>query len=247
MRATFPLSALLAVALTTGDARAAGCAAIAGGSTSLERIDAGERLRFVRERLRVDARDARIWAWTWAGIYSALTVGNLALLAAHDQDQRRDDYLGAAASFVGLAVLLVSPLKVMRDQRWLERRLARAPAGVDPCALLADAERLLIRDAAAEAFGKGPLVHAGAFIFNLGLGLVLGAGFGHWNSAAITSLVGIAISEIQIVSQPNGALRTLQRYRRANLGPPARWRPYHLGLAPIAGPDHIGLMIGGAF
>jgi hypothetical protein len=218
------------------------CRRIEGGLHALEGIDADVRLRFIDEHLRLGARRARIWAWTWAGIYSSLTLGEVILgVTEKDPESAKDDYLGAAASFVGLAVLVVLPLDVMRDQRWLERRLKHAPPNTDRCALLADAERLLIRDAASEEFGTGPLVHVGNFLFNIGVSLFQGLYFGHWGQAAITGLVGIAVGEIQAFTQPTDVVRALARYRQADLGhAPAKLPPAWL-VVPEASRDHIGL------
>ena len=203
------------------------CQSIPGGTTALGRLDAQERIDFIQASLRRGARRARIWAWTWAGIYSTLTAGELVLgLTASSSDTKIDDFVGAGASFVGVAVLGILPLKVLGDQRWLERRLKHVRLDEDRCAILADAERLLLRDAASEAFGSGPLVHAGSLLFNAALGVFLGAVFGHWDQAAITALTGAAVGEIQIVTQPTDVVRSLSRYRNGDLGiGPARVPP----------------------
>jgi hypothetical protein len=208
----------------------------------LERIDARDRLRFLDREMAHAAYRARFWAWSWAGIYSALTVGSAILTAtASDESGRIDNGIGTAASFVGLAVLIVKPLDIMRDQRWLERRLRLARPDEDTCALLADAERLLIRDAASEAFGSGPLVHVGTFGFNIALVLLLGVGFGHWNAAVSTGVTGIAVGEIQALTQPTDAVRLLRDYRRGWVKryppkPATTWM-----VVPTAGRDHYGL------
>jgi hypothetical protein len=230
------------------------CAPITGGTPELGRIDASVRLRFLRDRLRLAAHRTRIWTWTWAGIYSSLTVGNLALMAGTDRSGLIDDGVGAGASFVGILAIALSPQKVIGDQYWLERRLRTAPPGTDVCALVADAERLLLRDAKSSAFGKSALTHAGNFVFNIGIGFLLGFAFDHWKQAAIQGLVGIAVGEVMILSQPNDTVIDLKRYRAANLGVPPGWRPLssRLGLAgwaiaPMIGRDHGGLVAGVTF
>jgi hypothetical protein len=237
----------VAVLLASLRAEAAHCRAIEGGTPALERMDAQLRIDWIRDRLRTGARRARIWAWTWAGIYSALTVGNLILSGVDPEEKKVDDYLGAAASFIGLGTFIVTPLRIMRDQRWLDRRLRNAPPGIDPCVLVADAERLLIRDADGEAFGKSPLVHAGNFGINLACALILGLGFGHWDQAAIQGAVGIVIGEVMILTQPQEAIHDLARYRRGELGADFRYRPFAWGLAPLVGHDRAGLILGAAF
>ena len=210
------------------------CRAIAGGSLKLESIDANERLAFLRDALRRGARHARIYHWGWTAIYAGLTAYNGGRIASDDAYNRINDYFGTGASAFGLLVLWIAPLKVMRDQRWLERRLSRAPPDEDRCAQLADAERLLLRDAEGEAFGKSALIHIGNFAFNTGLALVLGIGFGHWDQAAIQGLVGVAVGELQSFTQPSDEIVTLARYRRADLRrEPDRALRWHLWAAPL--------------
>lgn len=235
------LVALVLVELD-GAARAETCAAPAGGSASLVSIDSAVRLRFLRERLRAETRRVRIWSWAWAGAYSALTVGSLALLADGDANKRPDHIVTAAASLIGLGSKVVTPQPILHDQAWFERRIARAPAGESQCALVAEGERLLAHAAHGEAFGTGTLLHLGTFLVNVAGGLTLGIAFDHWGSAALQGVGGIAIGELMIFTQPEGAERDLERYRAGNLGlPPAShpltsWRvvPTANGLA-VAG------------
>ncbi|HZS35245.1 MAG TPA: hypothetical protein VFF06_00385 [Polyangia bacterium] len=218
------------------------CRRIAGGSARLESLDAAARLAYLRENLRRGARHVRAWHYAWSGIYGALTTYQLVLIPFGDREQRIDYYFGASSALLGFAVLWIAPLKVMRDQRWLERRIAAAPPGESPCAPLADAERLLLRDAASEAFGKSALVHAGNVALNVGLLLALGFGFGHWQQAAIQGPVGIVVGELQIFSQPRDEMTTLARYRSGQLTPAPRER-YWLSVVPDLSRDRAGLSL----
>jgi hypothetical protein len=238
---------LILLLLYAGGAQAGECAPIAGAGAQLGQVDAQVRLRFVRDRMRQAAHKMRIWAWTFAGIYSTLTVGNLALLAGADRHGQIDDGVGAAASFVGVLTIAILPPEIIADDYWLERRLRRAPPGTDPCALLTDAERLFVRDAKSVAFGKSAMIHAGNFVFNIGIGLLLGLGFGHWQQAMIQGLIGIAVGEAMIISQPAEIVTDLRRYRAANLGLPPAWRPVAWGVAPLLGDHRAGLMLGLSF
>ena len=98
-------------------------------------------------------------------------------------------------------------------------------AAAGACSLVAEAERLLLRDAASEEFGRGPLVHVGNFALNLGLGLLIALGFGHGVVAAISTIVGIVVGEIQVATQPTGAVALLQRYRAGDLTRPSSLPP----------------------
>ncbi len=223
------------------------CRAPLGASTRLESIDAETRLAFLRETLRSGARHARIWHYSWSGIYASLAAVQFGLLATGDRDSHINNYFGAGASLLGLSVLWIAPLKVMRDQKWLERRIARSPAGESPCALVAEAERLLERDAASEAFGKSALTHAGNFVLNIGLALAIGLGFGHWEQAAIQGPVGIAVGELQSFTQPRDVIDGLARYRRGDLRPPRARLPFLYTLAPDVGRDRAGLVFALSF
>src|SRR5439155_19443066 len=108
-------------------------------------------------------------------------------------------------------------------------------------------EGLLIRDAKSSAFGKSALTHAGNFAINIGVGFLLGFGFGHWDQAAIQGLAGIAVGEAMILSQPNDTVADLRRYRGGNLGLPPSWRPVAWGIAPMVGHDRAGLIVGLGF
>jgi hypothetical protein len=241
------LRAAVFALLVGAAANASECAPIAGGVPELGKIDAEVRLRFIRDRLRLQARRTRIWAFTWTGLYSAVIVFNLAQLDPNDRDNLIDNGIGASASLVGVLSVALVPPRLIGDQFWLERRLKHAPPGTDVCALLAEAEGLLLRDVKSAAFGKSVLVHAGSFLFNVGVGLLLGAVFHHWNQAAIQAVAGIAVGEVMIISQPAEIVTDLQRYRAANLGLPPRWHPVSWGVAPQLAPNYAGLTLGLAF
>jgi hypothetical protein len=241
-------AAIVGVCLWAHLAAGARCAPPRGAAAALSLVDAQTRLAFIRAHLDTEARRARAWSWSWAGIYSAITVAQLATVPLREPDARVDAYIGAGASALGVAVLAVAPLKVMGDQRWLARRMAHAPADTDPCALVADAERLLERSARSEAFGKSALVHAGSFVFNVALGLTL-VGLRHFDAAAITALTGIAVGELQIFTQPSGTIGAWQRYRSGALGeergPPTPSRAF--AVSPFLGRGRVGMALGVAF
>jgi hypothetical protein len=172
------------------------------------------RLGFLRTNLRRNARYMGIWHGSWSAIYVGLSAFQATELARGDHDQRIDHGFGLGASLLGLVVLQAMPQKALIDQPTLERILRR---GTEPCEAVAEAERLLRREIDAEDFAAGPLVHTGNFIVNMALLLGLGAGFGHWDQAALAASVGVAVGEIQVWTQPRRARRTMARYRAGAL------------------------------
>jgi hypothetical protein len=236
--------ALLVVLLTTASARATECRAIAGGSPALAAIDAETRLRWLDQRLAVDARRARIWAVTWGMFYGTVTIGELAIMTTQTTaGEKADNVAGAATAFIGLLSIAVIPLQIMPDQRWWEKHL-KAHRGDDLCALVNTAEQLLVRDAQSEAFGVSPLIHVGNFVLNIAAGLALGLAYNRWAAFGYTTLLGIAVGELQAGTQPTDAVEDLRLYKRGELD--ARPRPPRLGdlaLLPMLRSDGGGAML----
>jgi hypothetical protein len=232
------------------------CRAIDGGAPELAAVDARVRLQFIDDGLRAGARRARIWSWSWLTLYTTLTAtyGGLAIAAA-SRDSKIDYWIATGSSAIGVLTLAAMPLAVKADQRRLSRLLANPPPnaeGQDPCVLLAQAEAYLVRDAASEAFGVSPLVHAGSFVFNAGIAILLGAGFGHWDTAAITGAIGIVVGEAEILSQPTDVVDLLAVYRTGRLVTPttgsrASRRILGWSAAPLVAKDRVGLTVGFAF
>lgn len=248
------LALLLAFAVCASATRASAevlCAPIEGGSAALGAIDSGRRLDFIQRRLNADARRVRIWAWSWASIYTGLVVVNGTRLAlSRSREDKIDNGTATGASMLGLAVLAIMPPAVLRDQARLARIVARSgERDSDRCALVAAAERILLRDAASEAFSAGPLPHAGNFVFNMGLGLLLAVGFGRLDTGMIVALTGMTVGEIQMLSVRTRVRETLARYRsgaldtaNANAAPSIGWT-----VVPILNREQYGVQFGLTF
>ncbi len=229
---------LLLVFVAARPSWAGECAVIEGGDPALAHIDASVRLRFLDERMDVAAHRGMAWAAGWGTTYSVLTITQLAITPAFSNPRERIDYyVGAGASFVGVITAIAMPPKVLADHRWWKRRLAHSPAGEDPCALLSDAERLLLRDAEAERKARSPVIHAGNMIFNIGIGALLGFVFDRWTAAAVNTFVGAAVGEIVIATNPTESIETLRHYRAGLLGPVPRPFPlqFSVGVRPLQG------------
>lgn len=174
------------------------CPSMSGGNDALAEQDPGERIRYVQRHLDDDAQRVRIWAWSFAALHTGLTAGNGAqLVVARTHARKVDQVFATAASAFGLLVLAIMPPSVLRDQPRLTRIVRSYEDPGDRCGVLAAAERIDLRAARSEAFGRGPLVHAGSFVFDATLGALLLAVWHHPQTAAIVEPVGIAGGEGQ--------------------------------------------------
>lgn len=220
------------------------CAPTITGGEALHGIDAETRLRFLGGRLNAASRASKIWTGSWIGVYSALTIGSAALIPLVKHEQRVDYYFSAGTSAVGLISLGLAPLRAIADARWFNKHAPQESV----CAAVADAERLLARDAASEAECQKPLIHIGNIALNFGSLLVMGFVFNRWGPAALQGLAGTLIGEIMIVSTPTVATNALAAYRRGDLtGKPPPSVAMSLGVAPLIFVDGGGMAVGAKF
>jgi hypothetical protein len=212
--------ALLLAAASPSLARAAErCPPGAGGGAALAEIDPELRLHFIDERLSLTAHRAQVWTWGWGLGIGVATIGNLIPLAFVAPENRIDWYVGAGTTVVGIVPLLIAPLDVIGDARALRARLAARSPSDDVCSLLADAEARLVRDAKNQADGQRWWLHVGNVALNTGVGLFLALGYHHWTAGAFNAIVGSAIGEAIILTQPTSSIGDLQAYRAGSLGP----------------------------
>jgi hypothetical protein len=200
-------------------ARAASCApgaALGATDGRLGALDPELRLRFIDAELARSAHRANLWVWGWSLALGVGTIGNLVPVPFVRADERIDWYTGAVTTVIGIVPLLVLPPRVIADGRQLHTRLG-ARGTTDVCALLADAETRLVRDAENQADGQRWWVHVGNIIVNAGVGLFLGLGYHHWVAGALNAASGAAIGEVIIFTQPTDTIDGLRRYRAGAL------------------------------
>lgn len=184
----------------------------AAGEATTAREDCAAQLAWIDARLARTAHRARVWSWSWGLGLGALTVGSLAVVPFVADEERPDWYVSAFTSAVGIVPLAIAPLAVMRDGDALHAQVVAMSAEGDRCALLADAERLLARDAEGEAEGRAWWNHALNLAVNGGAGLFLGLVYDRWQSGLVTAVVGSAIGEAMIFTQPVDSLDDARAY-----------------------------------
>ena len=240
---------LLALVLSSSS-RATECPLPPGAAPALAAADAETRLKFIQKGMRRAAHKARIWAWSGAG--ALVAVGSFQLTGAikvPNRGDRIDLWAGAASIFFSVAQMAAVPPLVTIDQWTVDRHVRKAGPDGDRCRLLDEAERLLVRDARSEEQGTGLGMQVATLVFNFGTGLVLGFGYNRWDSAASNIVIGTALGELQILTQPTESVTLLQRYRAGDLSAPkksegaaVRW-----ALVPSLGRDRAALSVALSF
>jgi hypothetical protein len=201
---------------------------LSASAPGLDGVDLA-RLDLIRAVEADEANRSMIWLWSWSGLYIAGTVGQgVAVPFLKDPATQIDFIVGAVTTALGAAFNLVLPPNVIAGAK-VVRALPDTPEG------LAQAERRLEDDAAAQDFCVSWVMHGLNAAFNVATGLVLGLGFKHWESAVINTVSGIIIGEVMVLTTPHG-LRQLVR-------PTA---PVVV-LRPMMGPNLTGLALGGTW
>jgi hypothetical protein len=241
------LALSLAVTVRASDAHAQRCPASSGVAPAVAELDARQRLEFIHRRLRHGSRRATIWASMWGSSYATIaTVQGIRAATSDEFSTRWESVIAAGSATLGAAFVLVSPPTIIADRIRLDRRMARLARTDDPCATLAEAERMLARDAANQAFGIGPLMQTVTVAYNIGLGLVFGFWLHDWMAGGITIATGLALSELMIFTQPTDAIDAWRRYRIGDLRAGTPTSTSYWIVAPDISPDHVGLRVGGA-
>jgi hypothetical protein len=177
------------------------------------------RLRFLADAFHREIRDVDLWSWSWGTTYVAASgAQGTAAALVRDGDARVDLTVGALSAAFGALTLYGLPLRVTLP---LRDRL-RGWTGPDRCRLLVEAEATLGDVADRQRLASSWIPHVGNVLFNIGIGLILGWGYGHWKAAALSAGIGIAVGEANVLTQPHRLPDVLERYREGRLEHTAR-------------------------
>lgn len=171
------------------------------------------RLAFLSKLLEEESGRARNWTLAWGATYGAGAVVQLALMPLLPREEQPDMYWGAASTGVGLAFTLLGKPEVLEVGPLFARRASAATAE-ETCAIIAEGERMLEVGAENEESSFAWYLHVGNVLFNVGIGLVLGLGYGHWEGGIINAIVGSAIGEANILTSPSHLIPGWKRYRQ---------------------------------
>lgn len=205
------------------------------GATGVAKQPAAERLAFLKKAIEAEARKVNRWRAGWGGTFAGMSMAQIIIAPIMAPDDRVDWWVGAATSIIGVAFSLIDPHEsITAGPAWL----ASVEKGGEPCALIAEGERILFADAAKERFGTSWLLHAGNILLNGGVTLVLGLGWKHWVSGAINGGIGAALGEASLFTAPRGLVDAAREYRE---GAPARHASLDWTIGPSMAPGSAGL------
>lgn len=245
IRRAVSLAGVLLVLTVSPAAKAGVCPASPGTSRLVEEQAAETRLAYLLDRLPRAQTHAQRWFYGWIGTYSALAVGQAALVPVFSGDpyRQRTFSINAASAALGGLFLSASPPRLLGLKRRAERQVTQ---GAAPCTTLLYVEHELARAARKEKFGTSWVMHGGNVLFNFGVGLVLGLTWGYWDYAFYTRSAGILLGEMLIWTRPEDATHILADYRSGvwTAGPmPGRARPVHLAVLPWVNREGAGLSL----
>lgn len=167
-----------------------------------------KRLLELEAALDGDAKYARDWQAAWLVTGSGLITLNLAK-AFQTTDYRRGESLVYAVTS-SLLMLQVVPTATTTGRALQGLRTAQND---DPCLALPSTRYMLETNADDGDLHRGVIPHVIGIAFNLLTGAVLALATGHWDfaghgSEGISTLMGIAVGELQVLTYPRGSLRT---------------------------------------
>jgi hypothetical protein len=202
------------------------------------------RASFLEQRLTTQRAHADAWWWGWSLFYGmgAVVQGVRATDADNDAD-KADRIIGSVQSSAALIRLLAQPHAGIEDAPYTPRRPVTREELED---YVAKGERALAVNAeATNAFGPW-YAHLINVAVNGAAGLFIGLRYNAWDKAALSTGIGLAIGEVNILTAPWEADDDLAEYQQrfgARPGMPSAKTGPSWTLAPGPG----GLAFGARF
>jgi len=173
-----------------------------------------ERINFIQTSFDKGETSAKAWSYTWTGLYGALT-GLQTFQVLYSRHDRASTIVNASQSLFGVAVMIVDPFHARSSGSDLRKMPGNTPE--EQQHKLDMAERWLERNYKQEKFGRSWPTHL------LGVAVsIIGGGIAWHNNGSkngiTTMLSGIAVSEVQIWTQPTRGMSDYNEYRRKYKG-----------------------------
>ncbi len=208
------ITAIVSVLITSG---ATGQTTLPAGDKSPE----AERVQLIRTMLDDTRISNSIWWYGWMGVYGGLTAGSFAAAYISDNDVTKiTQAVSGVESVIGLAGLLLSPM----PPAYAACSLDRMPFSTteEKKAKLAASEGYLRDTAETQEFGRSWINQCLNLAVNAAGGLVIWKGYEDRIERAggnprkeglLNFIIGMAVSEIQIFTQPTAGIDQWKSYK----------------------------------
>lgn len=229
-----------------GTARAERCATPVGASAALAEQDAEARLQSLISGMHEVGRKERLFLIGWSLAYAGMAGGTWMFVPlSSDPGQWIASTWNSATATAGGLLNIIQPLRVLRAAK-RTAALATLPGPI--CTRVAAAEQELAFAARNEKGARAPYAHTLSILTGISLGLFLTYVLKQPKSAMTSIPVGVAISELQIITRPQIAVRRLDSYLQGNLAA-LKPAPPKTTLIPILAPIDrgVGVALGGTF
>lgn len=172
-----------------------------------------QRLNFIETRLEGLNPNASYWQYGWTGFYAVSAVGQAALAIDEDDGDDQTNYIvGAVKSAGGLVQMLIKPLPAATSHSSFQSMPSQTRA--ERILKLEQGEAMLYENAIRAQQRYGWKRHTIGIVANL-LGGVVIASNGDSSDAMTSTVLGIAISEASIWTEPDRAVTDLDDYRNS--------------------------------
>jgi hypothetical protein len=201
---------------------------VGGAARADECAESAEDWSRLHDATELEVHRLKIWSWSWSSIYAVAGITQVALAygindTASDTSWRTGFLVGAVSAGLGSLSLLILPLRFTAP---LQHLLAHWEDNPDRC-------KVLKKVASDEALTKSWVGHAGVFVANAAVTLLLGIGFHRWQAGFVGGAIGLALGELNLLTEPTHLQEALE-------GAPST----HIRIVPMAGAiNGAGLVI----
>lgn len=198
--------------------------------------DVEQRLAWLERVLDREATATRVWKGGWVGIFGGAAALEAVLAGVSSQPNVRvDSAVNAGKAVIAFAFTLILPAHAgpVADRA---RAMPRATLSDGEAKLrYAEAQLALIAEEERERRGFLPLV-GGALLNAAGAAASFAGHKGNGGLGWIGASTGLLIAQIQFHTQPTGAIRAWERYRRGEpLGEPPPLLRFSIGATTRGG------------
>lgn len=183
-----------------------------GAIQAISEYELNERLQVVETMLKHNEKAAQTWWYSWIGLYGGATIGQgVVAYATTDTKLRQDMIVSAGTTLIGLAGQVIFPVK--SGYEMISSDKINGLSYDEKLKKLLDDEGKLKYQSERAISGKNWQTQAMNFAVNLTGGLVTWLGFKRPLMDGISSFaIGMAVSELQIFSQPTRAKKDYRAY-----------------------------------